>query len=106
MLKRKMTEEKSNAGALLESSPAKGHDFEHANTMTPTLERKIIEELGDHDSISSAVFENIMRNSSIKEDVLRELKIHGHAPAAVAEENNATQYSGGTFVYKDNHTGT
>jgi len=40
---------------------------------SPTLEKKIKEELDEHDSISSAVFENMMRNVNIRQDVLREL---------------------------------
>lgn len=43
-------------------------------TFSHALERKIKEELDERDSISSAVFESMMRNETIRKDVMRELQ--------------------------------
>lgn len=41
--------------------------------MSPTLKTQIEGELDDRNSISSAVFDNMMTNQNIRQDVLREL---------------------------------
>ena len=42
--------------------------------INPVMQEKIKFELDNMDSISSAVFENMMRNNEIKADVLREFE--------------------------------
>jgi hypothetical protein len=42
--------------------------------INPVMQKKIKYELDNMDSISSAVFENMMRNNEIKADVLREFE--------------------------------
>ena len=79
-------------------------------TFSPDLEQKIKEELEDRDSISSAVFENMMRNDTIRKDVLRELQhaaqlTPGEEGANTPEDDfNGTQYSGNTFIYREGHS--
>lgn len=46
---------------------------EHDGPFSPTLKTRIQEELDDRESISSAVFDNMMTNHKIRQDVLREL---------------------------------
>lgn len=68
--------------------------------------KQIKQEIGDQDSeasISSAVFENVMKNNTIKADVIKEL--HEQQQIRKAAElqqriidENLTTYSGTTFV--------
>ena len=79
-------------------------------TFSPDLEQKIKEELEDRDSISSAVFESMMRNDTIRKDMLRELQhavqlTPGEEGAGTPEDEfNGTQYSGNTFIYREGHS--
>ena len=77
-------------------------------TFSPDLAQKIKDELEDRDSISSVVFESMMRNEVIRKDVLRELQhaiTPGEESALTPEDDfNGTQYSGNTFIYRAEHS--
>ena len=68
-------------------------------TISPRLQKQINDQLEENDSISSAVFENMMRNPSLRTNILRELAIAANIgkngeETDINDDVLGTQYSG------------
>ena len=89
---------------LMHSRPTAGEDSDFK--VDKYVLESISEDIDISGKVSNAVFENMMRNNSVKADVLREL-----ASQSLDKEDEGTatgtgtQYSGNTFVHRDTMTG-